>query len=291
MENITTRQFNGVNLSWLDKGHGKAVVFIPGSNGDYRAWLQQVDEFSKNFRAISVSRRFQFPDKFEIGGSSTIDENINDIKQLVDFLKLDKFVLVGHSFGGYVALAFAEKYPQLIDKLILEEPTAFPFLMTKAFNPLKLIPLMFKDFGAATSFLRTGLKGIKPTRKHLSNNRIENAKLSFANGIVGHSVTLDELNPIMRQGLDDNIKTFEAESKTAFAYPLTIERMKALSVKTLLLESGKSPSWFSYICKNLEQTLPNAKLARVNSPTHWLHLDLPAEFNRMVIDFINEDKI
>ncbi|MBK9722601.1 MAG: alpha/beta hydrolase [Saprospiraceae bacterium] len=120
---------------------------------------------------------------------------------------------------------------------------------------------------------------------------MQKAKLSFANGIVGHPIKLEELNPTMRQGLEDNIKTFAAESKTAFAYPLTIERMKALKVKTLLLESDKSPSWFSFICKNLEQTLPNAKLARVSSPTHWLHLDLPAEFNRMVIDFINEDKI
>ncbi|MBK6858961.1 MAG: alpha/beta hydrolase [Saprospiraceae bacterium] len=291
MENIKTRQFNKVKLSWLDKGHGKAVVFIPGSNGDYRAWLQQVDEFSKNFRTISVSRRFQFPDKFEIGGSSTIDENIDDIKQLVDFLKLDKFVLIGHSFGGYVALAFAEKYPQLIDKLVLEEPTVFPFLMTKAFNPLKLIPLMFKDFGVAISFLRTGLKGIKPTRKYLSNNELQKAKLSFANGIVGHPIKLEELNPTMRQGLDDNIKTFAAESKTAFAYPLSVERMRKMEVKTLLLESDKSPKWFAYICKNLEQTLPNAKLVKINSPTHWLHLDLPNDFNRTVIDFVNQDKI
>jgi len=156
--------------------------------------------------------------------------------------------------------------------------------MTNAFNPLKLIPLMFKDFGAATSFLRTGIKGIKPTWEHLLNNQTEKAKLSFANGIIGHPVTLDELNPIMRQGLDDNIKTFAAESKTAFAYPLTVTRMKAITVKTLLLESDKSPSWFAYICKNLERTLHNAKLIKVSAPTHWLHLDLPEEFNRKVID-------
>ncbi|MFN0030946.1 MAG: alpha/beta fold hydrolase [Flavobacteriales bacterium] len=288
MDNITTERFNGVNLSWLDKGQGKAVVFVPGSNGDYRAWLQQIDEFSKHFRAISVSRRFQFPGKYQNGGSSTVDENVDDIKQLVDHLQLDKFSLVGHSFGGYVALAFAEKYPHLIDKLILEEPTVFPFLMTKAFNPLKLIPLLFKDFAAATSFMRTGIRGIKPTRKHLSNNKIEKAKLSFANGIIGHPVTLDELNPVMLQGLDDNIKTFAAESKTAFAYPLTIESMRKMKVKTLLLESDKSPNWFAYICKNLARTLPDAKLVSIEAPTHWLHLDSPVEFNRVVMNFISE---
>lgn len=286
MNNITTREFSGVTLSWIDKGEGKAIIFIPGSNGDYRAWLQQVEEFSKSYRAISVSRRFQFPNKFQNGGSSTIDENIDDIKQLTDYLRLEKFTLVGHSFGGYVALAFAEKYPQLIENLILEEPTVFPFLMTKAFNPLKLIPLMLNDFNVATSFLRTGLKGIKPTRKHLANNDIEKAKLSFANGIVGHSIRLDELNPVMRQGLDDNIKTFAAESKTAFAYPLTLKRMRNVKVRTLLLESDKSPKWFAYICKNLEQTLPNANLLTIHAPTHWLHLDLPNEFNNAVMNFI-----
>ena len=80
--------------------------------------------------------------------------------------------------------------------------------MRKAFNPLQLIPLFIEDFGVAASFLRTGLKGIKPTKNYLSKGEIEKAKLAFANGIVGHSITLDELNPIIRQGLDDNIKTF-----------------------------------------------------------------------------------
>ncbi|MBK6544366.1 MAG: hypothetical protein IPG12_03700 [Saprospiraceae bacterium] len=68
---------------------------------------------------------------------------------------------------------------------------------------------MFKNFGVATSFLRTGLKGIKPTRKYLSNNEFQKAKLSFANGIVGHPVKLEDLNPTMRQGLEDNIKTLQ----------------------------------------------------------------------------------
>lgn len=286
MDNLQSHSFNGIKLHWFDKGQGSVVFFVPGSNGDYRAWTNQVDEFSKHFRTIIVSRRFQFPDKYPKGGSSSIDDNSDDLYQLFGHLNISKATVIGHSFGGYVSLAFAEKHPNLIEKLVLEEPTVFTFITSNPNNPFKLLPLMLKNFSAATSFMRTGLKGIKPTKKYLALGQLEKAKLSFADGIIGHRVNLNDLNPIMRQGLEDNIATFAGESKTAFSYPLSEERLKNVTVKTLLLESDKSPRWFGYICQQLKMLLPNSELKKISSPTHWLHLDNADEFNKTVINFI-----
>lgn len=134
-DTIHSLAVNGVNLHWLDKGHGHTLIFIPGSNGDYRTWANQLDFFSSKFRVIALSRRYQFPGRFETGGSSTVEENCNDILQLLLHLHINKVTIVGHSFGGYVAIAFAQKYPDFVDRLVLEEPTVFPFIMRRSFNP------------------------------------------------------------------------------------------------------------------------------------------------------------
>lgn len=286
MDNLQSTTINGLTIRWLDKGQGEPVVFIPGAIGDYRSWTNQVDDFAKHFRVIVMNRRFQFPDKYPQGGSSSVADNCDDLLGLLQHLQLNKVSLVGHSYGGYIAIAFAEKYPGMINKLVLEEPAVFTLITSNPNNPIKLIPLAIKDFGAAVSFMRTGLKGIKPTQDYLAKGELEKAKLSVTNGIIGHVVRLDELNPIMRQGVEDNIATFEGDSRKAFIYPLTKERLRAMNTKTLLLEGDKSPKWFQHICKELKQLLPNAQLVKLTSPTHWLHLDLAEEFNKTVIKFI-----
>ncbi len=136
--------------------------------------------------------------------------------------------------------------------------------------------------------MRSGLKGIKPAKRHLANHAYEKAKLSFVNGAVGRPLKLHELHPIMRQGLDDNIATFAIESET-FGYPLTIGQIKGMQVKTLLLKSDKSPRWFGYICAQLNRVLPNSELKTLNASTHWLHLDEADLFNSTVVNFIERN--
>ena len=289
MENLHSANINGLTIHWLDKGQGEPVIFIPGAIGDYRSWTNQVNDFAKFFRVIVMSRRFQFPEKYPRGGSSSVEDNCNDLLGLLKHINLGKVTLVGHSFGGYIALAFAEKYPHMVKKLVLEEPAVFTFITNNPNNPVKLIPVAIKDFAAATSFMRTGLVGIKPTQSYLAKGDFEKAKLSVTNGIIGHKVRLFELNPIMRQGVEDNIATFEGDSRTAFNYPLTRKRVRKIKTKTLLLEGGKSPKWFRYICKELNQILPNVEMIKLASPTHWLHLDMAIEFNKTVIPFIKNE--
>lgn len=279
---------NGAKLHWAEAGQGDPLIFIPGSNGDYRSWQQQVPAFAEHFRTITISRRYEYPDHFIPTGSSTIEDNCTDLLTLFDHLEIRRAHLVAHSFGGYIALAFAEKYPHLVQKLILEEPTVFPFLIKDFSHPSKLILLLVKDFWTGLSFLRTGLVGIKPTQRHLAAGRNEQAMHSFLNGIVGRPVNFKELNPILLQGLTDNIATFALESRTAFNYPLTREQLNKVNCNTLLLHSNQSPRWFTYICRQLAQTLPNCKLIQLTAHTHWLHLDCPNEFNQQVMKFLTQ---
>jgi len=286
METLHNHIINGNRIHWIDKGSGHPVVFIPGAIADYRIWEQQLDEFARHFRVIIMNRRYQYPETCPKDSSSSVPDNCNDMLGLLNHLDIKKASLIGHSYGGYIALAFAEKHPQMVTRLVLEEPGVFSLITSNPNNPLKLVPLMLKDFRAAVSFMRSGIVGIKPTQKYLAKGKLQEARLAIANGIIGHKVTLDQLHPVMRRGLEDNIASFEPDSRNAFDYQLSVARIKKIPIRTLLLSSDKAPKWFGYIARRLHQLLPNAEFVRTQSPTHWLHNDLADEFNEKVISFL-----
>src|SRR5687768_10443195 len=52
---------NGVELHYVDRGQGEPVVFIHGGLVDYRMWDAQTEAFSRKYRTIAYSRRYNFP--------------------------------------------------------------------------------------------------------------------------------------------------------------------------------------------------------------------------------------
>ncbi len=99
------------------------------------------------------------------------------------------------------------------------------------------------------------------------------ARMAFFNAIVSGKMLFEDANPILQQQLLDNIEAFQGENNP-FIYPFKKEQVKEIKIPTLILEGGKSPRWFGYICEQLHHDMPHAKLMKFHSPTHWLHLDL-----------------
>ena len=284
-EHLHSLEVNGIKLHWTDQGSGEPVVFINGAIGDYRSWTNQVAEFSKHFRTLALSRRYEYPSKYIQGADGSIDPCIADILLWMQHLNLKKISLVGHSYGGYICLVFAHKYPHLVNKLVLEEPTIFPYITNNPKKPLKLLPLAFKDFGAAFSFLKMSLFGLKPCAAAMAGGDFETARIKFFNAIVQNEILFKEANPILQQQLIDNMPSFQGENNP-FIYPFLKQQVKEIKTETLILEGNKSLKWFSYICKQLKKDLPNALLVQFKAPTHWLHLDMADEFNKTVIPFL-----
>lgn len=287
MDNLQSLSINGIKLHWLEKGSGEPVILMPGAIGDYRSWENQLNDFSKRFRVIALSRRYAYPSKYEPGGDGSIDPCIADLMGLVEHLGLKKISLVGHSYGGYICLVFAHKYPQLVKKLVLEEPTIFPYITNNPQNPLKLLPLALKDFRAAVSFFKMGFFGLRPCKAALAKGDFDAARMAFFKAIVSSHMAFEASNPNLQQQLRDNIEAFQGENNP-FVYPFKKVQIKEVNTKTLILEGDKSPRWFGYICEQLRRDMPRAELLKFKAPTHWLHLDMAGVFNEKVIAFLQK---
>lgn len=113
---METINVNGIRLAYERLGTGTPMVLLHGYPLDHHLWDDVVPLLSVTFDLI-------VPDLRGFGGSSTVEsfyameDFAGDIAALLDHLGIQKAVIVGHSMGGYIALAFARLYPARVTGL------------------------------------------------------------------------------------------------------------------------------------------------------------------------------
>src|SRR5215207_2731466 len=107
---------NGIQLAYDRRGTGNPLVLLHGFPLDHHLWDEVVPLLEDMFDII-------LPDLRGFGESTTadspysMDDYASDIAGLLDQLGIQKAAIVGHSMGGYAALAFVRRYPERVSGL------------------------------------------------------------------------------------------------------------------------------------------------------------------------------
>jgi pimeloyl-ACP methyl ester carboxylesterase len=111
------------NIHYLSEGLGPVIVLLHGYLENLSMWDEMVEKLAKTNQVV----RIDFPGF----GKSECIEHENGMAlyaeitaQLLALLNIDKYALIGHSMGGYVALELASSYPKKTSQLILFHSTA-----------------------------------------------------------------------------------------------------------------------------------------------------------------------
>ena len=97
----------------------KAMVFVHGFAGCAETWEYQVNHFSQRYRVIAPDLRGHGQSDAPFS-QYTMPELVEDIRTIAEALDLpERFILVGHSFGGSICIEYAKAYPERLEKLIL----------------------------------------------------------------------------------------------------------------------------------------------------------------------------
>jgi 3-oxoadipate enol-lactonase len=104
---------NSIQLAYDRRGEGPALVLLHGYPLDHHLWDQVVPLLIDTFDVILPDLR-GFGESTTIDAPYTMDDYASDIAGLLDQLEIQKAAIVGHSMGGYVALAFARLYPERV---------------------------------------------------------------------------------------------------------------------------------------------------------------------------------
>lgn len=243
------------NIFIDDDGSGfPPIVFVHSLAGNSQQWSHQLAHFRKTRRAIAFDFRGHGQSLAPETNDYTMEALAQDIYVVVKQLKIEKFILVGHSLGGGVAISFADKYPQHVMGLFLVDPP-----------------------GDSTQMPREDVKNYIETME-------SEAYSDFIEGYWNHILTgsSESIRAQVLQDLRNTPKTTVVKIfKELFRYN-PVEALNHFSGPTMAVVNPSIETPFS-----LHKMIPHLNHAVMTETGHWLHLDKPIEFNQILDDFVS----
>jgi pimeloyl-ACP methyl ester carboxylesterase len=168
-----TIHFKNTKISYTDEGKGTAIVFLHGFLENKKMWNAFIPELSKKYRVITIDL-LGHGDSESLGYIHSMEDNADVVQTVLTELRLRKVVFVGHSMGGYVALAFAELYPEFMKGLVLLNSTSRGDSDERKANRDRAINAVKKNY---TNFVRLSISNLfsENNRERLSTE-IEHVK-------------------------------------------------------------------------------------------------------------------
>jgi 3-oxoadipate enol-lactonase len=242
-------------------GSGPTVVFLHGAFMDRRAWDGQMAAFAKQFRVVRYDIR-------PFGESSQPDKAYkpyDDLLRLLDHLKVDRAHLVGHSFGGTVALDFALVYPQRVASLVMA--AAGPSGLVAPEEERKLV-------GAIFAAVKEG------------DDAIVKAWLDHPMWVAAK--TRPELRKELEASIRRNLAPFRMTSPPYVPLaPPAIERLSEVRVPTIAILGDRDMPSIKRAAELIAKQVLGATVKIIPGADHALPLGWADEFNAAAIGFIS----
>lgn len=115
--------FKNTKINYTDSGKGTVVVLLHGFLENLSMWNDYIDSFSKKNRVIAIDLLGHGATDC-LGYVHSMEDQADMVHHVLHELKIRKAIIIGHSMGGYIALAFTELYPDYMKGLVLLNSTA-----------------------------------------------------------------------------------------------------------------------------------------------------------------------
>jgi len=261
----------GMSFAYVDLGSGPPVVLIHGSISDYREWSTQMEALAKHYRVIAYSRRYHWPNSPPgKDADATIPRQAEDLAAIIKSLGVAPANIVGHSYGGTVALFLALQHPELVRTLVLLEPP---------------VP------GA--------LVGTPENEKVVKERQAvrDEMKQAFVSGDAEHVVRtylarvapgeFDQASPVTRSIYLANVSAFRLDF-TSPRPALTCEDLQRIAAPTLVLTGGRSAMGLQQTAVGVAHCLKRGNILKLPQATHHMQFDSSQEVNDAVLAFLGK---
>ena len=236
-----------------DGGYSSAVpvLFVHGNGANLTQWRAQLDHVRKTRRAVAFDLRGMGESDLAKNGQYSPDAITQDIQAVVDALGLDRFVIVGHSFGGSIVAAYAAKHPERVAGVVYADAagnvTIAPEAAEKFFAALRAN----KDAVVAQWFAPI----LKDARPEVAKAVLESE----------HKTPADVIASAL-----DSLRYFDAKQ--------AVEAYKGprLAIYAAPIQSPMS----------LNVQFPEIPARKMDGVSHWLMMDKPDEFNAILDEFL-----
>ena len=262
---------DGVRLYYEETGSGTPVIFVHEYAGDMRSWEPQMRHFGQRYRAISYNARGYPPSEVpEDVAKYSQARAADDIKSVLDALKIDKAHIVGLSMGGFATLHFGFRHAARARSLCVAGcGYGAERGQTERFRAEAEAIAAFIEQNGIEVFAAKYAYG--PTRVQFEN--------TDPRGFAEYKQQLAEHSALGARNTQLGV-----QRERPSLYDL-IDQMKALKLPTLVLTGDED-----WPCLQpgllMKQTIPTAALSVMPNCGHAINIEDPDQFNRIVSDFI-----
>jgi pimeloyl-ACP methyl ester carboxylesterase len=241
-------------------GEGPAVVLVHGGLVDGRLWDDQMEPLSRRFRVVRYDLRGYGKSAAPAGQFWPTE----DLRALLDFLKIERATVVGLSLGGIVAADFALEHPERVERLVFvgaglrgdrqppDEKSMAAYRALVSEGPEKYFETFLK------ADLLAGLRERPRARERMRAMMLDNYKaLSYLSAGLAQSPE-----------------------------PPTVERLGRINFPTLVVVGSLDSRNLLNIADTLAAGIPGARKVVIPGASHHPPVETPAEFNRALLDFL-----
>ncbi len=270
MPHLTTD--DGVKLYYEEVGSGIPVVFVHEFAGDYRSWEMQMRYFGQRYRCIAFNARGYPPSDVPQGGDKySQDRARDDIRSVLEALKIDKAHIVGLSMGGFATLHFGFTYPERARSLVVTG-CGYGAAPDKRAQFAAEAEAAAKGFEQQTMAKAAEAYALGPTRVQFQNKDPRGWQ-EFADQLAGHST----------EGSARTMRGVQARRPSLFDL---VDKMKTITAPTLIMTGDED-----WPCLEpallMKRTIPTAALVVMPNAGHTINLEDPDVFNRQIAEFFH----
>ena len=234
---IKTATYKNEKVTFSDSGKGKVVVLLHGFLGSHKIWERTISNLSKSYRVIAIDLPGHGNTEC-LGYAHSMDLMAKCVKAVLDSLRLKKYIIIGHSMGGYVGLAFADLFPDHLKGLCLYHSTAYADSDEKKKDRLRAIQAVKANRGIYTKSTIKNLfasKNLKYLKDEVSF-ALSIAKQTSKKGIIAalHGMRDRPRRDIILGLVNYPIMMVIGELDNVLPYDQLLEQSQLIKNKTIL---------------------------------------------------------
>jgi pimeloyl-ACP methyl ester carboxylesterase len=256
--------YKNTTISYSKTGKDNTIVLLHGYLENKTMWNFYVEDLAQNHQVVTLDLLGHGLSGC-LGYIHTMEDQAHMVYALLQELKIQKAAFVGHSMGGYIALAMAELYPECISQLVLLNSTSYQDSPERKANRDRAIKAVKKDYATCVSMsianlfsednrdkliqeieavklqaLKTPLQGIIAAQEGMKIRKDREAILQQAQFPI--LLVLGKKDPVLNY--DENKKQIEGTTVQLITFPdghmSHIENKEALKGILLDFFSGRS---------------------------------------------------
>jgi proline iminopeptidase len=274
---------NGTELYYEVVGKGTPILVLHGGPGlNHSYFLPQMKGLGKKCKLIFFDQRATGKSSMDVDTASVNLANfIEDIDAMREAFGLGQMNLMGHSFGGLLAMEYAIKHPDHLKSLILVASTAATSdYRNKAFMNMQSKTTSEDSAGQAQISQTEGFKNREP------KTMAKFFRMLFRNDFFDPK-NADKLTLTFDNNYAKSGKLLHGLNRDLANYDIH-EDLKAVTCPTLVIETDHDRNLLEAE-EQIKNSIPNAKSVMIKDSGHFPFIEQPAEFFKIVADFVNNN--